>query len=376
LLQPKDEAKFKATIEKGNASQKDPSKRMVYEKFRGWEVLSRDQATIDRFKKASNAGPAISQDSAFKQSMDRLGGDSVVRAYVNGKFLTDLVRRYGGAQIQPYLAKAGTLDWIAMRLGATSKGIALDTIVHGTLGKLFEGAPTPTAFNAKLLGSVPQDALVYLTFHGSKDMLSGLEKNSFFDNPQYRQLGRSLREIGRVFEGENAIYLRPGTGRSPSVPFEIPEVTLVAAPGNGADGATALDKLVKRYLGTAAQFETIDGTPVRSIAQNGLGLYYANINGKLVVTDEPAGIRGVMHAGKPLSQGAEFQDAASASGLPGKTHGFLYVDIHSTVPLVEKLSQSSIPAEIARNLKPLRSAVEYAVSHSHELQITFFLRIK
>ena len=41
-----------------------------------------------------------------------------------------------------------------------------------------------------------------------------------------------------------------------------------------------------------------------------------------------------------------------------------------------ELAGSHIPAEIARNVKPLRSAVEYAASHTHELQISFFLRIK
>jgi len=376
LIQPKDEAKFKAVVEKGNASEKDPSQRVVYEKFRGWEVLAKDQSTIDRFEKASDSESALADEPAFKQSMDRLGGDSVVRAYVNGKFLMNLVRQYGGAQVKPYLDKAGTLDWIAMRLGATPDGVGLDAIVHGTPGKLLEGAPKFESFSPKLLSGTPQDALVYFTFHGTKDMFSGLEGNALFDNPQYRQFAREFKDIGRVLEGENAIYMRPGTGRSPDVPFEIPELTLVAAPGNGADGAAIIDKLLKRYLGTPAQFETIDGTPVRAVASNGVGLYYANIDGKLVVTDEPAGIRGVKHAGNPLSKGEAFRDAAHASGLPDKTHGFLYVDIKSTVPLVEKLSQSHVPAEIGRNLKPLRSAVEYAVSRSHEFQITFFLRIK
>jgi hypothetical protein len=52
------------------------------------------------------------------------------------------------------------------------------------------------------------------------------------------------------------------------------------------------------------------------------------------------------------------------------------VNISSSVPLVEKLSHSKLPAEVARNVKPLHSAVEYAVSHTHEFQVTFFLRIK
>jgi hypothetical protein len=52
------------------------------------------------------------------------------------------------------------------------------------------------------------------------------------------------------------------------------------------------------------------------------------------------------------------------------------VNIRSGIPFGEELAQTRLPAEVARNLKPLRSAVEYAVSRSHELQVTFFLRIK
>jgi hypothetical protein len=142
------------------------------------------------------------------------------------------------------------------------------------------------------------------------------------------------------------------------------------------DGAATIDKLLVQAAGAIPEFETIDGTSVHKFAEHGFGLFYANIDGKLVVTDEASGIHGVKGAGNPLSKSQEFKDAADASGLPGKTHGFLYVNIHSTIPLMEKLSQEHVPAGIARNLKPLRSAVEYAVSRSHEFQVTFFLRIK
>lgn len=377
LMQPNNEAKFKQAIDKGNASETDPSNRVVYEKFRGWMVLGSEQATIDRFEQASTSqAKSLAEDHAFKQSMDRLGEDSVVRAYVNGKFLMNLVRRYGGSEVKPYINKVGTLDWIALRAGATSAGVSLDTIVHGTPGKLFKGVPSSSAFSPKLLGRVPQDALIYLTFHGSKDMFAGLRKNSLFDTPQYRQFAKPLADIGRILEGENALYVRPGRAHSPDVPFAIPEVTLVTSPPKGTDGTAVLDRMIKRYAGSPPLAERVDGTPVHAIAENGLGLYYANIDGKLVVTDQPGGVRGFKNGGKALSDSAQFKDASDASGLPGKTYGFLYVDISSSIPFGERLAQQRVPAEIARNLKPLRSAVEYAASHTHELQVTFFLRIK
>src|SRR5919109_64689 len=240
LVQPQSESKFEAFMRKANASETDPSNRAVYEKFQGWEVVAPERSTIDRFEKASGSEAPLANQAAFKQSMDRLGGNSLVRAYVNGKFLMNLARTYGGAQVQSYLDKLGTLDWIALRLGATSQGVGLDTIVHGTPGKLFKGVSS-ASFSPKLLGTVPQDALLYLTFHGSKGMFSGLQKNALFNNPQYRQFARPLQQIGSLLEGENAVYVRPGAGNS------IPEVTFVAAPGNGTDGTAILDNLVRRY---------------------------------------------------------------------------------------------------------------------------------
>ena len=218
LMQPKNEAKFKELIAKASKAEQDPSNRVVYEKFRGWYVLAPDRATIDRFEQESNAAAtSLADDKSFKQSMARLGTESVMRAYVNGGLM-------------------------------------------------------------KLAGSAP-----------------------------------AVRKVG--------------------------------------------------------------GTSVHAMASSGIGLYYADVDGKFVVTDQPQGIRSLKGSGTSLSDSAEFQQAKNASGMPDRTWSTLYVNIHAGVPYVEKLAQQHIPAEIARNIKPLRSAVEYAASHTHEIQVTFFLRI-
>jgi hypothetical protein len=344
LFQPKDEAKFKAFVDKANKSESDPGNRAVYEKFRGWYVIASDHATIDRFEQQSNSqATSLADDKSFAQSMDRLGDDSVVRAYVNGKFLMKLARQKGGAKIQPYIDKVGKLDWIALRMGATAEGVGLDTIVHGTPGSLFKGSSKAAAFSPKLVASVPADALVYLSFHGSKGMFNGLEQNPALSTPAFRQFAQPLKQIGRILEGENAIYLRPGQG--------MPEITLVATPPKGVDGGAIVDRIAP-------------------------GLYHANVDGKFVVSNKSGSLRAAKGSGKSLSDSDEFQQAKDASGLPDKTWSTLYVNIHTSVPYVEKLAGSHIPAEIARNVKPLRPAVEYAASHTHEVQVSFFLRIK
>src|SRR5205823_3319971 len=82
------------------------------------------------------------------------------------------------------------------------------------------------------------------------------------------------------------------------------------------------------------------------------------------------GIRGVQHPGTTLAQNGEFQGTKQSAEMPNKTQGFLYVNIHSTIPVVERLAHTKLPAAVSRNLKPLRSAMEYAVSRSHEIEVS------
>ena len=53
-----------------------------------------------------------------------------------------------------------------------------------------------------------------------------------------------------------------------------------------------------------------------------------------------------------------------------------HVDVRGGLGLVQKLSSAPIPGEVERNLKPLRSAVEYAAVQPSEVQVTLFLQMK
>lgn len=377
LTQPADEGKFRQVIATANAKEKDPADRVVYETFKGWKLLANKRATIKRFRQASNAAETtLAQEPSFKRSMKRLGDEGLMRAFVAGEPLMRLARKSGGADAASLIDKAGVLDWIALKLAATEDGIGLDTVVHGTPGKLFKGIPLPEEFSPDLTKSTPEDALLYWTFHGSKNMFQGLRKNALLDTPEFREYAPTLEKIGTLLQGENAIYVRPGSGHSPDIPFNVPEVTFVAQPGGKSDPAATLDRLLNRELSIAPDRKTIAGWPVRKLGNGEVAGYYANVDGKLVITDLPSGIRGVAGSGKSLADAEAYRDAVDASGLPGKTHGFIYVNVDTGIPLVEKLSGERLPTKVARNLKPLRSAVEYAASRSHELKVTLFLRIK
>jgi hypothetical protein len=369
LMQPKDEGAFERAVKKGNSG--DPSSKLVYEKFHGWTVMSDKQTAIDAFKQASDAAKrTLSDDKNFSAAMGK-ASDGILRAYVNGESVMAAAGKFMGPNAGSSFRNLGTLDWLLMTLRAKSDGIAWDTTVHGTPGKAFKNVQAH-ASDGSLQKLVPTDALLYLAFHGSKGMLGGLGSNPIMQQFGAKGLGTALKQAGTILTGENALYVRAGTK-------EVPEVTFIAAPGAGVDGAATLDRVLSRFsneLSGRPKRTTIAGVPTRVIGAGPIAVRYANVKGRLVITDLPSGIVFAQTGGKTLADSQEYQDAAASSGLPTSPHVMLYVDIHSTIPVINRFGGARIPAEMQRNLKPLRSAVEYAVSRSHELQITFFLRIK
>jgi hypothetical protein len=368
LMQPKDEGAFERAVKKGNAT--DPSSKLVYKQFHGWTVMSNKLAAIDAFMQASDSATrTLSEDKTFSNAMDK-AGDGIFRAYVNGTQVMAAARKFMGPDAGPYFKKLGTLDWLLMTLRAKSDGIAWDTTVHGTPGKAFRKAATHGS-DGSLQKLVPKDALLYLAFHGSKGMLGGLGDNPILQQFGAKGLDDAFQQLGTILEGENAFYVRAAGAK------DVPEVTFIASPGGGVDGAAALDRILNRFakeLGGRPQRTTIAGVSARVIGAGPIALRYANVKGKLVVSDLPSGIVFAHTGGKSLTHSQEYKDATS--GVPASPQVVLYVDIHSTLPALRRLGELQIPPDVERNLKPLRSAVEYAVSRSHELQISFFLRIK
>jgi len=279
-------------------------------------------------------------------------------------------RKYMGPDAGPYFKKLGTLDWLLMTLRAKPDGIAWDMTVHGTPGKEFKNL-TAHGPDASLQKFVPRDALLYLAFHGSKGMLTGLGGNPILQQFGAKGLDDAFQQLGTILEGENAFYVRAAGTK------DVPDVTFIASPRGGVDGAAALDRILNRYakeLGARPHRTTIAGVPARVIGAGPIAVRYANVKGKLVITDLPAGIVFAKSGGKALTDSQEYKDATA--GVPASPQVVLYVDIHSTIPALRRLGNVQIPPDVEKNLKPLRSAVEYAVSRSHEFQISFFLRIK
>jgi hypothetical protein len=370
LLKPKDEHKFAEFVGKGN---KGESTKVVYEKFQGWEVASDNQAAIARFEQASKTASASLSTNVYFQRATHELGDALVRAYVNGSAVMSKFHTAVGANNQDVVNEFGNLDWAAANLAASSSGVGLNVLLHGTPGKLFKGIHL-TTYQSHLASAVPQNAILYWTFHGSGGLFGGLNGSSpVLGSPQFRPFRDVLNQIGKLMAGEDALYVRPAVDPKQ----KIPEIALVTEPAHGTNGAATLDRLLRRYrkqLGTTPAHAP-NGDRVLNFG--GFNIWYANAHKNLVVTNYPDAILNLQRQlSGNLSQNADYQDALRSAGVPSKTQGYLYVNIHSTVPLVEHLAQMHLPAEVRRNLAPLRSALEYEVARSHEIEVSFFLRIK
>jgi hypothetical protein len=372
LMQPADEGAFKRLIAKGNA--KNSKDKVFYAKVGDWEVISDKQSKIDRFRRESRASDArLADEPAFKRGMKAVSDDALAKVWFSGAKIMDTIDRAAEPNVRKFVTKVGTLDWIVASLRATSDGARFDTIVRGTPGELFNGIHASPGFHASLPSRVPSDALFYFTFHGTKGMFNSLNKIPELQSPDAKPAIDLLQDLGTLLQVENAFYVRrPASG-------EIPEVTLVTEPKPGTNGAAKLDDIFLDYainLGTVPTDVSIAGVPAHDLDFGPFHVYYANVGGKLAITDLRAGIKGLKSGSPKLEQSDTFKDALDKSGMPSKTQGFAYVDVRGGLGLAERLSQENIPPVVKRNLKPLRSAVEYAATRPSEVQVTLFLRIK
>jgi Protein of unknown function (DUF3352) len=361
LMNPEDEEAFKRLFEK---QKEEPA---VYEKLGDWYVLSGTRETIARFRRESEASGSLAESDRFKDAMDSYPEDSLFRAYLNGDAVMKFARSFPDPEARKMIDKLGTLDWIVAGLRASSDGIRFDTTVHGTAGSALKAAMPTRSYKPVLQHEVPRDALLFASFHGSKGMFNGLDT-------ELRQYSAVIRHMESLLRGENAFYVRPGKGK-------LPEVTFVAEPARGTNGMTTLDRILSRYrkqleLVGQPRPTRVAGTPARMLDLLFFKLYYANVGKRLVVTDLPAGITALQGNPPSLAQSDEYKGALEAAGMPPRTQGFFYVDVRGGVSYAERLAEAPIPGGIRRNLRPLRSAVEYALTRPSEVQVTFFLRIK
>src|SRR5215210_2874216 len=88
LTKPDDPDRFKALVAKLNASDSSGD-RAVFRQVDDWYALSDSQAAIDDVVKTS--GTTLDDDESFSAALDKLPGEALVKAYVDGQQLNALI---------------------------------------------------------------------------------------------------------------------------------------------------------------------------------------------------------------------------------------------------------------------------------------------
>ena len=126
ITKPKDEEKFRAAVQKGNAS--DPSgDDLIVGEHEDWLLLSDSQAKIDRFKQQVPTGDSLADDATYEDALAELPDDSLVSVFARGRELLQVIEDAallpGGSLFQ--LQAGQRPEFIAAALAAQDEGLRL-----------------------------------------------------------------------------------------------------------------------------------------------------------------------------------------------------------------------------------------------------------
>src|SRR5207248_5138153 len=102
-------------------------------------------------------------------------------------------------------------------------------------------------------------------------------------------------------------------------------------------------------------------------------LYYAEVGGRLVVSDAASGIESLAPLTPKFASDPVFRSAKEAAGMPEETTGFLFVNLRGVLPVLERVGQASVPPDVVANLRPLQAFHAYGSVAGDTLSLKAFL---
>ncbi|MGH2963011.1 MAG: DUF3352 domain-containing protein [Solirubrobacterales bacterium] len=221
-------------------------------------------------------------------------------------------------------------------------------------------------FEPALGGEVSEGALAYVALGDPAGSVEGLLSQAAAEAPAlasaFEDAGRRLREAGRVsiekeilpvLTSQAAVSVEPrrpeGTAGLPGIPF----VSLIVEEVDEERATRALARLqapIAKALdpGRSLQApvfrdEEIDGVTAHSLRISPtVELTYAVVDGRLVVSSDPLGVRQVRSGGSSLEDSDRFESATE--GFPGDLSALLYLNLGDLVTLAESAGLGADPA--------------------------------
>jgi hypothetical protein len=350
----------------------------------GWYFVAESQEILDR---AFSSDTSLADVPAFADTLERLEGDPVARVFVNGDGLLAAVADAAAGEAPGLDLGAlgvGAFDGAAAGVTAEGQGVRIQGVA------LSEEGPEPEAFDDTLAQLAPADALAYAAFGSADESLRELMDAIGAQTPDFDTalaqaqlaLGISVEDdLLPIFAGPSAFWIRSGA--------PVPEITLLLSPEDPDKALVTLDKLTAGlgFIATmrdetaevAGGTESIAGIEAKTLALGDVTLYYAVVDGHVVLTTAPSGIESLVAGGEPLAGSPAFEEAAQAAGMPDETTGVLYVDVENAFGALEDAGaldgSAADQAEVIENVRSLDYLLLYGTGTAGEARVDGFLGI-
>jgi hypothetical protein len=354
LTNSADKDKTRALVEKLDAKQ---SQTTATRSVGDWLAISDKESSLDAALKGTS-GRSLADSDSFKAAMDGLPDDAITRLYVDP---AQAIEAAGSTDQESRRALSmlglDRLDFAGAWAKATDDGAELALALSGEGADKLLGSGDE--YTSALLDKVPSDAFAFSTFRGDgiAEQLQRLRRNPLYAlglGQFEREYGIDADEVAKLLEGETAIYLRKGS--------PIPEITVLLDSSDPEQAKAAVDRLVGLIEPHLDGFELTTGL----------------VGDVVVLSTSRGAVREIEQAQGTLGDSDRYQDALKVAGAPDAYTGLAYVDLPNAIDVILGYAGASgekAPAEVTRNLEPLRSFVAYGERDGSLVRSRAFLQI-
>lgn len=373
LMQPADPDKTIELVNRANREADTPEDKIVAREVDGWVVISDKAASIDAALKG-DGGEALADVGRFQDGMAELPDDALSRVYVD---LAATFDTFGSAE--PELTKSlrilglDQIDFAGAWVKARDDGAELAGALRGEGADKLLGATD--AYSSKLLDRVPADAFAFFTFQGE-----GITQqvDALRDNPLYgmalrdfeQETGVTLDDVVRLLKGEVVFYAAPGT--------PIPELTILVDADDTAAARQSAERILRSLAASGGGRVTEDGDVTTAVFE-GVSVNVGSAGDALVISTSKDPMLKADGENDKLADTDRYKQALEAADAPDQYTSLAYVDLAETVEMIMGFASSSgetVPAEISRNLEPLRSLVAYGAKDGELATSLVFVEIQ
>ncbi|HET9322462.1 MAG TPA: hypothetical protein VFO03_01170 [Gaiellaceae bacterium] len=372
LTKPDDPEKTIELVNRANREADTPEDRVVAREVDGWVVVSDKAASIDAALKG-DGGEALADVGSFQDGMAELPDDALSRVYVD---LAAAFDTFGASE--PALTKSlrmlglDQIDFAGAWAKARDDGAEVAGALRGEGADKLLGATDE--YSSKLLDRVPADAFAFFTFQGE-----GITRqvDALRDNPLYgmalgdfeQETGVTLDDVIRLFKGEVVFYAAPGA--------PIPELTILLDADDPTAARSSAERILRSLAASGGGRVTEDGGVTTAVFE-GVSVNLGSAGGALVISTSKDPFREADAADK-LADTDRYKQALEAAGAPDQYASLAYVDLAETIKVILGFASASgetVPAEVSRNLEPLRSLVAYGAKDGELATSLVFVEIQ